>query len=81
LCDTSHLNIVEYPKMSTLRSISLDLELGQTILVGKKKEPAEITKIEYHEKSGVISLGTTKGPRNALTFSIPAPRELDSNYR
>jgi len=72
---------MEYPKMSTLRSISLDLELGQTILVGKKKEPAEITKIEYHEKSGVISLGTTKGPRNALTFSIPTPREFDSDYR
>ena len=38
--------------MSTLRNISLDLELGQTILVGQGKQPAQITKIEYHEKSG-----------------------------
>lgn len=56
--------------MSTLRNISLDLSLGQTILVGPKKEPAEITKIEYHPKSGEISLNTTKGPRKALTFAL-----------
>lgn len=54
----------------TLRNISLNLELGQTILVGKNREPAEITKIEYHDKTGEISLNTTKGPRKALTFSI-----------
>ena len=56
--------------MSTLRNISLNLELGQTILVGKNKEPAEITKIEYFEKTGEISLNTTKGPRRALTFCL-----------
>lgn len=56
--------------MSTLKNISLNLEIGQTILVGKNKEPAEITKIEFHEKSGDISLNTTKGPRKALTFSL-----------
>jgi len=56
--------------MSTLRKISLDLELGQTILVGKNREPAEITKIEYHQNSGEISLNTTKGPRKALTFAL-----------
>jgi hypothetical protein len=56
--------------MSTLRNISLNLELGQTILVGPNKEPAEITKIEFHEKSGEISLNTTKGPRKALTFCL-----------
>lgn len=56
--------------MSTLRNISLNLELGQTILVGPKKEPAEITKIEYHERSGEITLNTTKGPRKALTFAL-----------
>lgn len=56
--------------MSTLRNISLNLELGQTILVGPNKEPAEITKIEYHSKSGEITLNTTKGPRKALTFAI-----------
>jgi hypothetical protein len=54
----------------TLRNISLNLELGQTILVGKNKEPAEITKIEYHEKSGEVTLNTTKGPRKALTFAL-----------
>lgn len=56
--------------MSTLRNISLNLELGQTILVGPNNEPAEITKIEFHEKSGEISLNTTKGPRKALTFRL-----------
>lgn len=38
--------------MSTLRNLSLNLELGQTILVGQNREPAQITKIEFHEKSG-----------------------------
>lgn len=56
--------------MSTLKNISLNLQLGQTILVGKNKEPAEITKIEFHEKSGEITLNTTKGPRKALTFCL-----------
>ena len=56
--------------MSTLRKITIDLELGQTILVGPNRRPAEITKIEYHEKSGEIQLNTTRGPRNALTFSL-----------
>lgn len=56
--------------MSTLRRISLDLELGQTILVGPRNEPAEITKIEYHERSGEITLNTTRGPRSALTFRL-----------
>jgi hypothetical protein len=56
--------------MSTLRNIHLSLELGQTILVGKNKTPAEITKIEYHEKSGEITLNTTEGPRKALTFAL-----------
>lgn len=58
----------------TLRNISLNLELGQTILVGKNREPAEITKIEFHEKSGEIDINTTRGPRKALTFSLA---ELD----
>lgn len=54
----------------TLRTISLNLELGQTILVGPNDTPAEITKIEFHEKSGEVSLNTTKGPRKALTFKL-----------
>ena len=56
--------------MSTLRNINLNLELGQTILVGQNKEPATITKIEFHEKSGEITLNTTRGPRKALTFAL-----------
>jgi hypothetical protein len=57
--------------MSTLTNISLNLELGQTILVGKNKTPATITKIEYHDRTGEIVLNTTKGSRRALTFSLP----------
>jgi len=54
----------------TLKNISLNLEIGQTILVGKNREPAEITKIEFFEKSGEVSINTTKGPRKALTFAF-----------
>tara|TARA_B100001057_G_scaffold325548_1_gene325761 strand:+ start:1992 stop:2213 length:222 start_codon:yes stop_codon:yes gene_type:complete len=56
--------------MSTLRNLSLNLELGQTILVGQNNHPATITKIEYHERSGEVSINTTKGPRKALTFRL-----------
>ena len=56
--------------MSTLRNLNVNLELGQTILVGQNREPAQITKIEFHERSGEISINTTKGPRKALTFSL-----------
>jgi len=54
----------------TLKNLSLNLELGQTILVGQNNQPAQITKIEFHEKSGTVSLNTTKGPREALTFRL-----------
>lgn len=56
--------------MSTLRNLNLNLEIGQTILVGQNNEPATITKIEFHEKSGEVSINTTKGPRKALTFRL-----------
>lgn len=56
--------------MSTLKSITVDLQLGQTILVGPNRKPAEITKIEYHERSGEIVLNTTQGTRKALTFAL-----------
>lgn len=56
--------------MSSLSKLTIDLEIGQTILVGKNCEPATITKIEYHERSGEISLNTTKGKRKALTFKL-----------
>lgn len=56
--------------MSTLRKLTLDLELGQTILVGQSNMPATITKIEYFEKTGEVSINTTRGPRKALTFRL-----------
>jgi hypothetical protein len=56
--------------MSTLKRLSIDLELGQTILVGPNRKPAEITKIEYHDKSGDVTINTTQGPRKVLTFSL-----------
>ena len=54
----------------TLRNLNLNLEIGQTILVGQNNQPATITKIEFHEKSGEVSINTTKGPRKALTFRL-----------
>ena len=54
----------------TLKTISLNLELGQEILVGPNKDRATITKIEFHEKSGEVTLNTTRGPRKALTFCL-----------
>lgn len=59
--------------MSSLSKLTIDLELGQTILIGKNKEPAEITKIEYFEKTGTVKLNTTKGPREAFTFKLATP--------
>ena len=56
--------------MSTLNKITIDLQVGDRILVGKSRKPATITKIEYFERTGTIQLGTTAGKRNALTFSI-----------
>lgn len=56
--------------MSTLKNINLDLSLGQEILVGPNNQKARITKIEFHEKTGEITLNTTRGPRKALTFRL-----------
>ena len=63
--------------MSTLNRITVDLELGQTILVGPNNRPAQITKIEFHPKTGEISLNTTRGPRSALTFRLSADQDED----
>lgn len=62
----------------TLRNINLNLEIGQTILVGQNNEPAQITKIEFHEKSGEININTTRGPRKVLTFRLC--EQDDSTY-
>lgn len=64
--------------MSTLRKLTLDLELGQTILVGRNRQPAEITKIEYHPNSGEVHINTTRGPRSVFTFALP-PEEHTPN--
>lgn len=65
--------------MSTLRNISLNLELGQEILVGPNNDRARITKIEFHEKSGEININTTRGPRKALTFKLCEQEEHYEN--
>ena len=54
----------------TLRSLSINLELGQEIVVGPNDDIAKITKIEFHEKSGEVVINTTKGTRKALTFKL-----------
>jgi hypothetical protein len=53
-----------------IKNISLNLEVGQEILVGQNNEKARITKIEFHPKSGEISINTTRGPRRVLTFRL-----------
>jgi len=63
----------------TLRNISLNLELGQEILVGPNNDRATITKIEFHEKSGEVSLNTTRGKRKALTFKLCKDQEHYEN--
>ena len=60
--------------MTSLREFNLNIKVGDNILVGKYDEPAQITKIEYFDKSGDLTIYTTRGPRKALTFKL-----LDSN--
>ena len=54
----------------TLKQVSLNLEIGQEILVGPNNDRATITKIEFHEKTGEVVLNTTRGSRKALTFRL-----------
>jgi len=61
----------------TLRNINLNLELGQEILVGPNNDRAKITKIEFHEKSGEVTLNTTRGPRKAFTFRLCESKEAE----
>ena len=53
-----------------ITNLNVNLEVGQEILVGKNNDKAKITKIEFHPKSGEVSINTTKGPRKALTFRL-----------
>lgn len=71
---TQHTNVSPTgdSTMSTLRNLNLNLQLGQTILVGQNREPATITKIEFHERTGEISINTTRGPRKVLSFALCA---------
>ena len=55
--------------MAHIKQLNLNLQVGQEILIGKH-ERAKITKIEYFDKSGDISVNTTKGPRKVLTFKL-----------
>lgn len=56
--------------MSNLKHLNINLEVGQQIIVGQNNEQAKITKIEYFDKTGEISINTTRGPRKALTFKL-----------
>ena len=57
--------------MADVKTFTVHLEVGQKILVGKSRKPAEITKIEWFERSGELELRTTEGKRKALTFALP----------
>jgi hypothetical protein len=65
--------------MKPLKSIAVQLEVGQEIEVGPNKKRARITKIEFHEKSGEININTTQGPRRALTFKLCEDRGKNSS--
>lgn len=63
--------------MGNRKSVTINLEVGQEILVGRfRNSKAKITKIEV-EKDGSIVLGTTQGTRKALTFRL-IPEDFDS---
>jgi len=58
------------------KRVTIELEVGQEILVGKfRNSRAKITKIEV-ASSGDVVLKTTKGERNALTFKL-VPEEFE----
>ena len=62
------------------KQVSIHLEVGQEIMVGKfRNSRAKITKIEV-AKSGDVVLKTTKGERNALTFKM-IPEEFEDGRK
>ena len=63
----------------TLRNVSINLELGQEIIVGPNDDIAKITKIEFHEKSGEVVINTTKGTRKVLTFRL-SPEYAEDHF-
>ena len=65
---------------TTPKQVSIHLEVGQEIMVGKfRNSRAKITKIEV-AKSGDVVLKTTKGERNALTFKL-VPEEFEESRK
>jgi DUF1680 family protein len=60
-----------------VKTLQLNLQVGQRIKLGKHDTVAEITKIEYFPKSGEIEINTTRGPRKALTFKLLQPESND----
>ena len=63
----------------TLRNVSINLELGQEIIVGPNDDVAKITKIEFHEKSVEVVINTTKGTRKVLTFRL-SPEYAEDHF-
>lgn len=62
------------------KQVSIHLEVGQEIMVGKfRNSRAKITKIEV-AKSGDVVIKTTKGERNALTFKL-VPEEFEESRK
>jgi len=61
-----------------LKKLQINLQVGQSILVGPKNEPATITKIEQHGASGDITINTTKGTRKVLTFRLLPEHQTDN---
>ena len=62
------------------KQVSIHLEVGQEIMVGKfRNSRAKITKIEV-AKSGDVVLKTTKGERNALTVKL-VPEEFEESRK
>lgn len=61
-----------------LKKLQINLQVGQSILVGPKNETATITKIEQHGASGDITINTTKGTRKVLTFKLLPGTQTDN---
>jgi len=60
-----------------VKSLQINLEVGQRVKLGKHDTVAEITKIEYFPNSGEIEINTTRGPRKVLTFKLLQSEDKD----
>jgi len=79
LVQTTHFT-KEHHMSTSPKQVSIHLEVGQEIMVGKfRNSRAKITKIEV-AKSGDVVLKTTKGERNALTFKL-VPEEFEESRK